>query len=142
VALLLPGAVVDAMRAHAERAYPDECCGAVVGEEDGAERRVLDAWPLPNAAPAPQRRFVVAPADYRVAERRARDAGLRLLGFYHSHPDAPAQPSTVDLASAFPHLTYVIISVEGGEARETTAWRLRDDRSRFDSEDIIWRRES
>ena len=141
MSLYLPETVLDVMRAHAARAYPDECCGALVGEESGEERVLRHAWPLANAADAPQRRYVVDPADYRVSEQRARAAGLKLLGFYHSHPDAPARPSTTDLASAFPHLTYVIISVEGGEARDTTAWRLRDDRSQFDSEDITWRRE-
>ena len=130
------------MRAHAERAYPLECCGALVGHEDGEARRIVEAWAVPNAAPQPRHRFVVDPSDYRTAERRARDSGLRLLGFYHSHPDAPAQPSTTDLASAFPYLTYVIIPVADGKAGDTTAWRLRDDRSRFDSEDITWRRES
>ena len=76
------------------------------------------------------------PDDYRVAEKRAREAGLDLLGFYHSHPDHPARPSQYDLDHAWPFFSYVIVSVMAGEDKLLTSWRLKDDRSAFDEETV------
>jgi proteasome lid subunit RPN8/RPN11 len=62
--------------------------------------------------------------------------GGDLLGFYHSHPDHPARPSQYDLDHAWPFFSYVIVSVQKGESRDMTSWRLREDRSAFDQEDL------
>ena len=59
-----------------------------------------------------------------------------LLGFYHSHPDHPARPSQYDLDHAWPFFSYVIVSVCGGVPEDMTSWRLKDDRSAFDQEDL------
>lgn len=127
--LTIEGRPLREMIAHAEDAYPFECCGALIGP-GGRVARVLA---LPNTtSEGPRRRFLVGPDDYRRAEAAARQAGLTLLGFYHSHPDHPAAPSEVDLAQAWPAFFYVILSVGDGRARELTAWCLRDDRSAFD----------
>ena len=74
--------------------------------------------------------------DYRGAEKRAREAGLELLGFYHSHPDHPARPSQYDLDHAWPSFSYVIVSVMAGEDKLLTSWRLKEDRSAFDEEPV------
>src|SRR6516165_10654567 len=82
-----------AVRAHGQETYPHECCGALVGR-DGFATAVV---PLPNTTEeGPRRRFLVRASDYRTAERRARQLGGELLGFYHSHPDHPARPSQYD----------------------------------------------
>ena len=96
------------------RAYPHECCGALIGR-DGV---VTEAFALPNTTEeGPRRRFLVRPDDYRAAEARARETGLELLGFYHSHPDHPARPSQYDLDHAWPLFSYVIVSVDGAATR-------------------------
>jgi proteasome lid subunit RPN8/RPN11 len=126
---ILPQQAEAAVRAHAREAYPHECCGALIGR-DGL---VSEAYPLPNATgEGPRRRFLVRPADYGLAERRAAERGLTLMGFYHSHPDHPARPSQYDLDHAWPSFDYIIVSVRDGYDRELTCWRLRDDRSQFD----------
>ena len=103
----------------------------------GKDGVVREAFALPNTTEeGPRRRFLVRPDDYRVAEKRARDAGLDLLGFYHSHPDHPARPSQFDLDHAWPSFSYVIVSVMSGEDKLLTSWRLQDDRSAFDEEDV------
>lgn len=118
------------MLAHAVDAYPFECCGALIGPP-GRVARILA---LPNTtSEGPRRRFLVGPDDYRRAEAAARKASATLLGFYHSHPDHPPEPSQVDLAHAWPAFVYVIISVREGRAHEVTGWRLRDDRAAFDA---------
>jgi proteasome lid subunit RPN8/RPN11 len=129
---LRPG-VADAIRAHGAETFPDECCGAIIGR-DGV---VTDTHALSNMTEeGPRRRFRVGPADYREAERRATEAGAELLGFYHSHPDHPAYPSQYDLDHAWPFFSYIIVSVRGGVPEDMTSWRLKDDRSAFDQEDL------
>jgi proteasome lid subunit RPN8/RPN11 len=132
--IVLAEGVAEAIRAHGQETYPNECCGALIGR-DG---QVSEAFALPNTTEeGPRRRFLVRPADYRAAESRASARGLELLGFYHSHPDHPAQPSQYDLDHAWPFFSYVIVSVREGQARELRSWRLRDDRSQFDEEDVL-----
>ncbi|MGE3276941.1 MAG: Mov34/MPN/PAD-1 family protein [Vicinamibacterales bacterium] len=133
MALTLDHAADATIRAHGRETYPDECCGALIG--DGEEVRL--AHPLPNTtAEGPRRRFLVRPSDYREAEAAASREGLTLLGFYHSHPDHPAVPSQYDLDHAWPTFAYVIVSVREGTDRELRSWRLAEDRSRFDEEDV------
>jgi proteasome lid subunit RPN8/RPN11 len=135
----LPEAVVTAIRAHGVATYPLECCGALIGTEADAAHTVIEAWPLDNVATiARERRFTISPEDYRRAEARARERGAALIGFYHSHPDAPARPSGEDLAQAWPNLDYIIISVQRGRPADMACWRLRDDRSGFEREDMTW----
>jgi proteasome lid subunit RPN8/RPN11 len=98
----------------------------------GREGRVTAVVPLANTTEeGPRRRFLVRPSDYRLAESRAREIGVELLGFYHSHPDHPAKPSQYDLDHAWPTFAYVIVAVAAGAAGDMTVWYLQDDRSRF-----------
>lgn len=132
-ALTLAPEVVHAIRNHARDTYPNECCGALIGASD----RVTTVLALPNTTDeGPRRRFLVRPADYRDAERAAREAGGDLLGFYHSHPDAPARPSQYDLEHAWPVFFYVIVSVQRGQPSVMTCWTLTDDRSGFDEQPL------
>lgn len=125
----LQAGVARAIRRHGEETYPYECCGALVG----VDGRVTAAVPLPNTTEeGPRRRFLVRPADYRLAEKSATELGGELLGFYHSHPDNPARPSQYDLDHAWPNFAYVIVAVASGVAREMTIWFLKEDRSSFD----------
>lgn len=135
----------EVLREHAVTSYPDECCGALLGTAGADRARVVVTLPLPNTtAEGARRRFLVRPQDYREAEMRARQIGADLIGFYHSHPDNPASPSTYDLQHAWPNLSYVIIGVEGSRPGEARSWRLRADRSAFDEERISlpWQHQS
>jgi len=129
---LLPG-IADAIRAHGVETYPNECCGALIGR-DGV---VASTYALSNTTEeGPRRRFLVRPDDYRQAEKRARELGADLLGFYHSHPDHPAQPSQYDLDHAWPTFAYVIVAVAEGAARDMTVWYLKDDRTTFEKGEL------
>jgi proteasome lid subunit RPN8/RPN11 len=135
MALFLQAGVAEGIRRHGAETYPDECCGALVGR-DGV---VFNIYPLPNTTEeGPRRRFRVRPQDYREAERQAAESAVELLGFYHSHPDHPARPSQYDQDHAWPYFSYVIVSVRAGAPQEMTSWRLRDDRSAFDQEDLTY----
>lgn len=122
---------------HGAAAYPHECCGALLGDA-APEKIVRRVLRIDNARPAAEAhdRFLVRADDYRRAERTAEDAGLELLGFYHSHPDHPARPSPYDLDHALPWFSYVIVAVDGGTPGRMTSWVLAEDRSRFEEETI------
>jgi len=131
--------VLDAIRRHAAETYPDECCGALIGQSPSEEGTpsVHAVVPLANnTAEGPRRRFLVRPDDYRHAEARARSSGAQLLGFYHSHPDHPARPSQYDLDHAWPNFSYLIVAVERGRPGAVASWRLRPDRTTFDEEGL------
>ena len=84
-----------------------------------------------------ERRFRISAEDYRRAEARAAERGSALLGFYHSHPDHPARPSEFDREHALPWWSYVIVSVQQKRSTDVLSWELREDRSRFDAEEIV-----
>ena len=92
---------------------------------------------MTNVAGDAATNFAVDPADYTRAEQRADQSGVALVGFYHSHPRGAAAPSSRDLAQAWPSLSYVIVAGTGGIDGNMTSWRLRDDRSAFENEEII-----
>jgi proteasome lid subunit RPN8/RPN11 len=129
-----------AIRGEGEAAYPDECCGILLGRIPGGGRRIVEAvMPIVNAREAEERyhRFRIEPEDLMRAEKEARKQGRDVLGFYHSHPDHPARPSNYDREYALPFYSYVIVAVERGKAGELTSWELAADRSAFSREDVI-----
>ncbi|MCS7208182.1 MAG: M67 family metallopeptidase [Fimbriimonadales bacterium] len=136
--LLLTPAVEAAIREHARAEYPHECCGALLGREEGALRVIQQIIRLANErADERERRFYVSPQQVLMAERHARETGLLLLGFYHSHPDHPAAPSEYDREHALPYYSYPIVSVVQGVPTELRSWRLREDRTGFDEESVV-----
>jgi proteasome lid subunit RPN8/RPN11 len=140
-----PDDVLNAIRRHGAQAYPEEGCGFLIGTVEDGDNQVLDTQPVANRQTENrERRYQITPEDYREANRAAADRGLDIVGFYHSHPDHPAEPSETDLEEAtFPGYTYVIISVHGGTPHEITAWTLAPDRSEFRPENIsVEQRES
>jgi proteasome lid subunit RPN8/RPN11 len=135
--LKISEALAGRIRAHGVETYPHECCGAILGRDGAAGREVLDLMPLANRRDdSPRNRFEVTAEDVRLAEKTARAQNLDLIGWYHSHPDHPARPSEFDRDHAWPWYSYIIISVQSGQPRDMNSWRLRDDRSAYDSEAI------
>jgi proteasome lid subunit RPN8/RPN11 len=131
--IIITKALRDDIRRHGQETYPHECCGALVGHP-GAIRATVA---LPNTTEeGPRRRFLVRPADYRMAEQHAAALGGELLGFYHSHPDHPARPSQYDLDHAWPTFAYIIVAVANGRAENMTVWFLKDDRSIFEEGEL------
>ena len=126
-----------AIRAHGAEAYPHECCGALLGIEGDGSREVRELLALANQhESSPRNRFVITPHDVRRAERAARERGLELIGWYHSHPDHPPLPSEFDRQHAWPWYSYVIVGVDRGAAGAIASWRLADDRMRFAPEPV------
>ncbi len=130
----LPRSVYQALLAHAEQAYPEECCGALLGRGFAAEPAAGPAggWqiaaviPAVNADAASARtRYSIDPAEVVRIVHEARRQGLEIAGFYHSHPNHPAHWSLTDLAEAhWLGCSYVITSVWQGRAADTSAFLL------------------
>ena len=136
--LEIGSALIEEIGRHGARAYPNECCGALLGvvTDDAKQVRELLALDNRREGAAARTRFLVTADDYRWAEQQARAKGLDIVGFYHSHPDHPARPSEFDREHALPWYSYVVVSVSGGNPQDTTSWVLADDRSRFLPEEI------
>lgn len=135
--LRISEALVRRIQAHGVETYPHECCGALLGSDSEASREVLELVPLANRRnDSPRNRFEVTPDDVQMAEKKARELRMEVIGWYHSHPDAPAGPSEFDREHAWPWYSYIIVSVQQREPRDTKSWRLRDDRSAYDPEAI------
>jgi proteasome lid subunit RPN8/RPN11 len=123
---------------HATEAYPEECAGALVGIDSGGVRVVVDVWRAENThAEERSRRFLIEPLAVKKFEEQAEEKDMGLLGFYHSHPDHPAEPSEYDQEHAWPGYSYVIASVSGENVEDMRSWTLRGDRSGYDEEPII-----
>lgn len=125
--VFLSRAVLRQMETQAIAAYPEECCGLLVGIRDGASIRISRAEPSPNvvdetAGADTRRRFEVDP-HLRLALMRELEEGVEsIIGLYHSHPDHPAEPSRHDRDSIWePELLWLITAVEEGKAGDTTA---------------------
>ena len=126
-----------AIRAHGVETYPHECCGAILGRDAGCARDVVALVPLANRRDdSPRNRFEITADDVRMAEKKARELGADLVGWYHSHPDAPARPSEFDREHAWPWYSYIIASIEKTGPEAMNSWRLVDDRSHYDPEPI------
>lgn len=135
--LILSSEIAKGIRDYGARDYPNETCGAMLGIDNGEGREIRALFPLTNRRDdSPRNRFSITADDFRAAERAAKQQGLELVGWYHSHPDHPARPSEYDRQHAWPWYSYVIVSVAAGEPRDISSWQLTDDRSAFQPEEI------
>lgn len=144
MALEIRDQLMEEIRRHGARTYPNECCGALLGVPDSDGRKVVRSLlPLDNRREdgAARTRFLVTADDFRAAEKTARAQGWEIVGFYHSHPDHPARPSEYDREHALPWYSYIIVRVAQGKPEEATSWTLVEDRSRFLPESLEERRE-
>ena len=127
MALTIPDALYKQLRGHGEATYPHECCGVLVGEFDETGGKTIKAVvPCGNTRTySPANRYHIDPVELVRIQREAMLAGRDIVGFYHSHPDHPAQWSSTDLAEAhWIGCSYVITSIENGRAVLTNTFQL------------------
>jgi len=119
--LTIPKHLYDQLRAHGEDTYPNECCGIMLGASDGENLTVSQLIRAGNTrTDSAHNRYHIAPQELIAAQREGRKLGLDIVGFYHSHPDHPAQWSTTDFAEAhWFGCAYVITSVDGDKTTGT-----------------------
>jgi len=126
--------LIEKINSHIEEAYPGEGAGFLIGD-DGEVKEVIA---LPNAREEEARhnRFLITPEEYLKAELKADSLGLSLIGVFHSHPDCPNVPSEYDREWAQPFFSYIISRVDEGKVVNHRSWRLVEDRSKYDEEEI------
>jgi proteasome lid subunit RPN8/RPN11 len=115
------------LRRHGEETYPHECCGVLLGQfnDDGSKTVSRTARCGNTREDSPQNRYNIDPKELIRIQREGRERGEDIVGFYHSHPDHPAQWSPTDLAEAhWFGCSYVITSVEKGVAAITNSFEL------------------
>ncbi len=126
---------------HAERVYPNECCGAMLGHLQGEKKVVTEAVPLENAYSGEQgARYELRPEDLLSADKAARSRGLDLIGIFHSHPDCDAYFSQTDLRNSCPWYSFVVLSVQNGNFDHARSFLPDIDQTRAESEELIWRK--
>jgi proteasome lid subunit RPN8/RPN11 len=122
----MSGALIEDIRRAGERAYPAECCG-VLGGRITDVKEVLQLAPMVNRRTDDPYRYLIAPDDLLRITLELRRSELEVLGYYHSHPDHPAEPSAFDSENAWPWYSYVIVRVDQGRANDITSWVLEED---------------
>ena len=132
--LVVPNALIERINEHVEQAYPEEGAGFLMG--DNGEVKEILAFSNAREDTARHNRFLISPEDYLKAELKADSLGLSLIGVFHSHPDSPNVPSEYDREWAQPFFSYVITRVDDGKAVSHRSWRLVEDRSKYDEEEI------
>jgi proteasome lid subunit RPN8/RPN11 len=134
MSLKITNELIERINQHIEAAYPGEGAGFLLGA-DGTVNEVL---PLDNAREEEARynRFLLTPEDYLKAEMKAMEMGVDLIGVFHSHPDCPNVPSEYDREWAQPFFSYIISRVDQGKTVSHRSWRLQEDRSKYDEEEI------
>jgi len=137
--LLLHDTHIEAIKQHVQSAYPEEGGGLLLGHIEDGRAIVSEIRVLPNTwdVDAEKRRRYLIPSRVMLHEERQADArGLDIVGYFHSHPDHPAVPSEFDRDHALPNWSYVIVSVQQGQAHEVRVWQLREDRGGFDEQQV------
>ncbi len=120
--LHLPVSHIEALREAAAAAYPDECCGLLVGE-GAAALTVTEVIPVLNVAETPERAFAIDPQKQFDVLRATRGTDRRVIGHYHSHPNGHAIPSARDLAMAHdPAAVWVVVGITAGGVSEMRAF--------------------
>jgi proteasome lid subunit RPN8/RPN11 len=131
----LKSADIEEIKQIAQKTYPHECCGVMVGSVENGVKTVTQLIPAENQrTDSPANRYLITPDLLNELEKKLKGTDRAIVGFFHSHPDVPARPSTYDQNHAWPWYSYVIVSVNKGQAGEIHNWKLKDDRSAFDAE--------
>jgi [CysO sulfur-carrier protein]-S-L-cysteine hydrolase len=142
----LPAALMLEVLAHAREAYPEECCGLMLGPRGGPPERVVRCHNVQNRRRAQGESELDATRGFWIDERqllaelrRAEARGDDLLVVYHSHPDAGPYLSRTDVQGAldpyggplWPGVGHLVVSVRDGAAREAALYRFDADLRAF-----------
>ena len=135
--IVLTENIINDFLKHGQQDYPYECCGFILGNFIGQQSVGLEYIAVPNTKEEnKERRFLIDPMAYQDAEDLADKKGLSIISIVHSHPDHPDKPSEFDRNHAWPGFSYIIISINKGNAVSYRSWQLNQDRTEFIEEKI------
>ncbi len=128
-------AALAAVEAHAAEGYPYEVCGFLIGPL--GRRRITEARRAGNLVTERARdRYEIDPRDHIRVQKECDSKGLEVVGYYHSHPDHPAQASVFDAERAWAGPLYLIVSVSRGRVAERGAFVAERDGGPFRAEEL------
>ena len=111
----IANSALEAIQEHGAEGYPHEICGIMLGPRgDGTVSEVRRARNI--IVERARDRYEIDPRDHMRIQREADALGLDIVGYYHSHPDHPAQASRFDTERAWAGYVYLIVSIERGKA--------------------------
>ncbi|MBR1445109.1 MAG: M67 family metallopeptidase [Firmicutes bacterium] len=127
------------IESNAERKYPNECCGIIFGKTENDIKNAMFTKEINNSFGEGEEyhRFLINAEDMMKSELYAREKGIDIVGFYHSHPDAQAVPSEYDRVHAMPIYSYIITSVIKGKIGRTKSYELHDNKFMEEEIDFI-----
>ena len=145
MSLKVPRKLMDEVLRAAEAAFPEECCGFLIGpvpkgfEKPGRLVVVDEVRALANGweSTARTHRYQINPKLFARTEAEFSGTGRGIVGFYHSHPSVPAWPSPFDLDRAWPCYSYWIVCVRDGKAEDQRSWMRSEDGRNFLEEPIV-----
>ncbi|MFM7407625.1 MAG: Mov34/MPN/PAD-1 family protein [Cuspidothrix sp.] len=139
---------IQIIKNHGQTTYPDECCGLILGYKNNEDKIVVDIIPTENVwntqksnftetseEYSTRKRYAISPQVMLQTQKEARNRNLNIIGIYHSHPDYPPIPSEWDRIYAWTEYSYVILSLQKGQAGELQSWTL-DDKHQFQPEKL------
>ena len=102
---------IDQIKEHAQKDYPYECCGILLGKFENGEKTVTQVLEIVNEKEDENKhnRYLIPSSKILETELYAIKNGLDIVGFYHSHPDHSAIPSAYDVEHALPVYSYLIV---------------------------------
>ena len=122
-ALELPRALVNQILAHAQQNPDEEICGLISSKNEVATKY----YRIGNTAPDKTHHFEMNGAEQIAAMKKMREQGENLMAIVHSHPDAPAIPSTYDEESnGYPDAYYLVVSLNTKGVLELRCFLLID----------------
>lgn len=126
---------MEAIQAHGAEGYPDEVCGVMLGKQ--ADHSVTEVRRARNIIVERSRdRYEIDPRDHIRIQREADSKGLDIIGYYHSHPDHPAQASRFDTERAWAGYVYVIVAIQAGKPVDANAFVADEDGGPFRPEPL------
>ena len=135
--IVLTKDIINNFLQHGEQDYPFECCGFILGHFKDEKAVGIEYIAVPNTKEEnKERRFLIDPMAYQDAEDLADKKGLSIISIVHSHPNHPDKPSEFDRNHAWPGFSYIIISINKGNAVSYRSWQLNQDRTEFIEEKI------
>lgn len=137
--LKLSEGCLEQMKLYAERSYPEECAGIILGTHENGARKVVEILPVTNTAQSPKVEFSISDSELLLAEKAALSQNLDVVGIYHSHADFAAVASGKDRMFALPALSYPIVQVAEGKAETVRSYAFDGGFSieNFSEEEIV-----
>jgi proteasome lid subunit RPN8/RPN11 len=134
------------MTAQAEREFPFECCGFIIGDASDEVRPIRNIQNEKHAAdPATFQRdsrtaYLMDPKEHLAVLQEIDRRKLKLKAVYHSHPDHDAYFSATDRAQAcsfdpaepdYPETAYIVMSIRAGKLSNAAAFVWDTDQKDF-----------